>query len=259
MPTVFITGAAAGIGRAIALKFAAEGYQVGAYDVDESGLRSLQQQVDSAGGQVRIGSLDVRNHEQWAQRVEEFVGPTGRLDILVNNAGVLTAGPFETTDLEAHRRTIDVNVMGTLIGAHVAFPYLKGTAGAQVVNLCSASAIYGQPELASYSSSKFAIRGFTEALELEWAKHDIRVIAVWPLFVQTGMLTGVDIGATRSLGVHLSADEVAEAVFTATRRGRRLLPRVHYAVGVPARAFAAAAGVLPTWVNRALNKAVTRT
>jgi NAD(P)-dependent dehydrogenase (short-subunit alcohol dehydrogenase family) len=257
-PRVFITGAAAGIGRATALKFASQGYRVGAYDVDEEGLISLQREIAGVGGHATIGRLDVRDAEQWAQCLENFVEPAGRLDILINNAGVLCAGPFQDTDLETHRRVIDINVTGTLSGTLLAFPYLQATPGAQVVNLCSASAMYGQPELASYSTSKFAIRGLTEALNLEWAKHGIRVIAIWPLFVRTGMLTGVNIGSTRSLGVRLTADDVANAVFDATRPKRHLFPRVHYAVGIPAKALSAAIGVSPTWAKRALNKAVSR-
>lgn len=257
-PTVFISGAAAGIGRATATLFAQRGYRVGAYDVDLAGLASLREEVSSRGGDIAIGQLDVTDAEGWAQQLEAFTGPSRRLDVLVNNAGVLSHGRFEQIPLQAQRRIIDVNVNGTLTGLHTAFPYLRDTGGAQVVNLCSASAIYGQPELATYSASKFAVRGLTEALELEWRRYGIRVIAMWPLFVQTAMVDGVDTHSTKRLGVHLSAEDVAQSIYTATHATRTRLPKVHYPVGRQTKVLAGLAQVSPNWAARFLNKTVTR-
>ncbi|RVW09980.1 SDR family oxidoreductase [Prescottella agglutinans] len=253
--TVFITGAAAGIGRATALAFAARGCVVGAYDVDDEGLASLREEIVARGGRARTGLLDVTDLDGWRARLAEFT-TDGRLDVLVNNAGVLSSGPFEDIPVDAHRRMLDINVGGTINGLLAAFPYLKRTPGAQVVNLGSASAIYGQPELATYGATKFAVRGLTEALDLEWSAHDIRVIDMWPLFVRTGMVRGMSTGSTRSLGVRLTAQDVADAIVAATgHRGR--IPKVHFAVGVQARVLAAA-GVTPAWLARATNRLLSR-
>src|SRR5699024_6496948 len=139
-------------------------------------------------------------------------------------------------------------------------PYLQASRGARVINLCSASAIYGQPELAVYGATKFAVRGLSEALDLEWRSEGIRVTALWPLFVDTGMLAGVSTGSTRSLGVRLGPGDVADAVIEAagvrTRRGwlPAILPRsTHRPVGMQARALFAAASVTPSWVLRQVN------
>ena len=257
-PRVFISGAAAGIGRATALTFARRGYRVGAYDVDLAGLATLREQITAEGGDVAIGSLDVTDADDWAKQLAAFTGPARRLDILVNNAGVLSSGRFEEIGLATQRRMVDVNVYGTMAGLHTAFPYLRETAGAQVVNLCSASAIYGQPELAVYSSTKFAVRGLTEALDLEWRRHDIRVIAMWPLFVATAMVDGLQTGSSKSLGVHLTADDVAGEIFAATHPNRTWLAKVHYPVGRQTKVFAGLAQVSPNWVQRLLNKTVSR-
>ncbi|MFE9579319.1 SDR family oxidoreductase [Nocardia sp. NPDC006044] len=252
-PSVFITGAAAGIGQATALLFAAQGYHVGAFDIDEVGLTRLAAEIAGAGGSVHTAVLDVTNATQWAERLAEFHAAAGRLDILVNNAGILRAGPFEAITLPAHQAIIEVNLGGVLTGTHAAFGYLRDTPGAQVVNLCSASAIYGQPELASYGASKAAVKSLTEALDLEWERHDIRVIAIWPLFVDTAMVDGVQTGTTKSLGVRLTAEDVAAGIWDATRKRGRL-PRVHYEIGAQAKVLAAAAKYAPNWAVRTVNK-----
>jgi NAD(P)-dependent dehydrogenase (short-subunit alcohol dehydrogenase family) len=239
--------------------FAQRGYRVGAYDVDLAGLASLRDEISIRGGDIAIGQLDVSSAEDWALQLEAFTGPSRRLDVLVNNAGVLSHGRFEEIGLQTQRRIVDVNVYGTMAGLHTAFPYLRDTRGAQVVNLCSASAIYGQPEMATYSASKFAVRGLTEALELEWRRYGIRVIAMWPLFAQTPMVDGVQTNATRRLGVHLSAEDVAQSIYAATHSTPSRLPKVHYPVGRQTKVLAGLAQVSPNWASRLLNKAVTKT
>ncbi|MBF6176164.1 SDR family oxidoreductase [Nocardia blacklockiae] len=256
-PAIFVTGAAAGIGRATAVLFAARGYLVGAYDLDEKGLKEVAEEIGAAGGSVVTGVLDVTDAAQWSERLAEFHSRAGRLDVLVNNAEVLRAGPFEEIPAEAHQRILAVNVGGVVLGTRAAFGYLRDTPGAQVVNLCSASAIYGQAELASYGASKAAVRNLTEALDLEWRRHDIRVLAIWPLFVATGMLAGVETASTKSLGVRLTVDDVAEGIWQATRR-RGLLPRVHYSIGAQAKLLAAAGKYAPNWVVRTANRIITR-
>jgi NADP-dependent 3-hydroxy acid dehydrogenase YdfG len=258
-PTVFISGAAAGIGRATALRFAREGYRVGGYDLDMAGLSTLRDEAGRFGGQVVIGRLDVTDADDWRQQLEAFTAPSGRLDILVNNAGVLSAGRFEQTALATLRQMVDVNVYGVMAGLHTAFPYLGDTPHSQVINLCSASAIYGQPELAVYSATKFAVRGLTEALELEWRHHGIRVIDMWPLFVATAMVDGVATASTKSLGVRLTPDDVADEIYAAARPRRRWPVRVHYPVGRQTRVLAGLSQVSPNWVQRLMNKTVTRT
>jgi NAD(P)-dependent dehydrogenase (short-subunit alcohol dehydrogenase family) len=258
-PTVFISGAAAGIGRATAVAFARRGYRVGAYDIDLGGLASLREEVTTHGGDIAIGHLDVTDADDWALQLTEFTGSSRRLDILVNNAGVLSHGRFAEIGLQTQRRMVDVNVYGAMAGLHTAFPYLRDTRGAQVVNLCSASAIYGQPELATYSATKFAVRGLTEGLELEWRRYGIRVIAMWPLFAATAMVDGVETKSIKALGVRLTAEDVAEEIYAATHPNRTWLPKVHYPVGRQTKVLAGMAQMSPAWMARLLNKRVTRT
>ncbi|MEX0429510.1 SDR family oxidoreductase [Nocardioides sp. DS6] len=249
---VLITGAAAGIGRAAALRFAREGFLVGAYDVDDRGLATLATEL---GDSVVTGHLDVRDEEEWTEALTAFTAASGgRLDVLVNNAGILCSGRFTEIPLAAQRREVEVNVTGVLNGCYLAHPYLRATEGAHVINLASASAIYGQPELATYSATKFAVRGLTEALDLEWRADGITVTALWPLFVDTAMTTDVDIASTRSLGIRLRPEDVAEEILRAATGGHGLLGGVHRAVGRQAQAMFAASGIAPSWLVRAVNR-----
>jgi NADP-dependent 3-hydroxy acid dehydrogenase YdfG len=254
---VFITGAAAGIGRTTALTFAARGYTVGGYDVDETGLKTLADEIDGLGGTVVTGHLDVTDPDEMAQRVEEFVvAAGGRLDVLINNAGVMAAGRFEDIDVARHFKEIDINAKGVVNGLHAAFPYLRFTPRSTVVNLASASAIYGQAELANYSATKFFVRGLTEALDLEWNRYGIRVIAMWPLYVQTAMTDDVTTGTTRSLGIRLTAQDIADSIVAAVEPPllRRAIHQVHYAVGSQTKVLATGARFSPAWLTRLVNK-----
>lgn len=256
---LFITGGGAGIGRAVALRFLRDGWTVGAYDVDADALASLATGAAALPGTLVTDALDVRDAEQFAERLAAFTQRTGRLDVLVNNAGVLVAGRFAELDHAALTREVDVNVRGVLNGLHAGHPHLRRTPGATVVNLASASAIHGQAELANYSATKFYVRGITEALDLEWGPEGIRVVDLWPLFVGTAMLDGVSTGSTERLGVRLTADQVGEAVWDAVHanRARRLLHQVHFPVGLPARALAAGARFSPAWLTRRVNERLT--
>jgi NAD(P)-dependent dehydrogenase (short-subunit alcohol dehydrogenase family) len=255
--SVFITGAAAGIGRATALTFARHGFTVGGYDIDEVGRKTLADEVDRRGATAVIGHLDVTDPDEMAQRVSEFASAAGgRLDVMINNAGILRAGRFEEMDIAGHLKEIDINTKGVVNGLYAAFPFLKSTPNAVVVNLASASAIYGQAELANYSATKFFVRGITEALDLEWHRYGIRVIAMWPLYVQTAMLENVKTGTTESLGIRLTAQDIADAIVAATEPSklRRAIHQVHFPVGSQTKVLAVGSRFSPGWLTRLVNK-----
>jgi NADP-dependent 3-hydroxy acid dehydrogenase YdfG len=255
--SVFITGAAAGIGRATALTFARKGFVVGGYDIDEAGLKTLADEIEDLGGKAVTGHLDVTDADEMAQRVREFAEAAGdRLDVMINNAGILRAGRFEEMDLGGHFKEIDINAKGVVNGLHAAFPHLQKTPNAVVVNLSSASAIYGQAELANYSATKFFVRGITEALDIEWNRHGIRVIAMWPLYVQTAMTDSIKTGTTDSLGIRLTAQDVADAIVAAVEPSwlRRAIHQVHFPVGTQTKTMAAGSRFSPAWLTRLVNK-----
>ncbi|MCH4247519.1 MAG: SDR family oxidoreductase [Acinetobacter populi] len=251
---IFISGAAQGIGASIARLFYQKGYRVGIYDIHETKAHTLANEL---GENAKAGHLDVSDYQQWQTALQDFVDWAGGLDILVNNAGILYSGDFEATNIDHHHRTIDVNVKGVLNGCHAALPYLKQQAHARIINLSSASAIYGQPDLVSYSSSKFAVRGITEGLDIEWAKYGIRVLDVMPLFVNTDMVTNMDAGTIKNMGVHLQANDVAQAVWqTATSQWPLLA--THHPVGFSTRLMFHLSQFSPQCVNRWANTFLSR-
>jgi NAD(P)-dependent dehydrogenase (short-subunit alcohol dehydrogenase family) len=207
---ILITGAASGIGAATARLFHQHGWQVGLLDINHQALTQLAGEL----GNVWHAELDVADPAAVKVALADFCAlHGGQLRLLFNSAGILQCGHFEDIELSEHARILQINVQGLLNMTHAAFPYLKATPGAQVINMGSASGLYGVPHLASYSASKFAVRGLTEALDLEWAKHGIRVGDLMPPFVSTPMLNNQRFQAPvlRRLGVNLEAEAVAHA------------------------------------------------
>jgi NAD(P)-dependent dehydrogenase (short-subunit alcohol dehydrogenase family) len=248
-PAIFVTGAASGIGRACAELFASRGWFVGLYDVNAEGVAELAASLGH--GNTSSGELDVTDPDAWERALAHFWSCSGqRLDVLLNNAGILTAGAFETVPLARHRAMLEVNVASIVVGCHSAFRYLQQTPGARVVNMASATAIYGQPDLVTYSATKFAVRGFTEGLDLEWSRVGIRVSDVWPSFVRTAMATGFErIASARSLGIRLTPADVAGTVWRCATT-RRFIHKTHWTVGLQAELLSLATRLAPAALTR---------
>ncbi len=254
MRSILVTGAASGIGRATAIVFARRGFRVGCYDVDVEGASRVAATI---GGAVH-GRLDVTSEESWDAALADFEAHAHRLDVLFNCAGVLHTGRFEDVSPSECRRQLDVNVMGVVLGIQRSLSLLERTAvehrTSVVVNMSSASATYGQPELAVYSASKFAVRALTEALDVELGPRGIRVCDVMPSYVATPMVERQAYvpASLRRLGVRLTAEDVAEVVWKAAH-GRKL----HY---IPQKDIALASrigGLLPE-VSRAVMRRLGR-
>lgn len=244
MNTILITGAASGIGAASARLFHSRGWQVGLLDINHAALAELAAEL----GGVWHAELDVSDAGAVREALADFCAlHNGQLRLLFNCAGILRFGHFEEISLEEHARILQINVLGLLQVSHAAFPYLKATPAAQVINMGSASGLYGTPHMASYSASKFAVRGLTEALDLEWRRHGIRVGDLMPPFVRTPMVESQRFTppALRRLGVRLSAEDIAEAAWQQAQRSK-----VHRPIHWLFKLMYASAQLSPTWLNR---------
>jgi NAD(P)-dependent dehydrogenase (short-subunit alcohol dehydrogenase family) len=255
-PSIFITGAAAGIGRATAELFAQRGWFVGLYDIDEAGARALAAKLGP--GNSCAARLDVADYAAFERALAQFwQSANQRLDLLFNNAGIGSAGDFEALSMEHHRAIIGVNFQGVVNGCHAAFQYLSKTPGARVISMSSASAIYGAPGLASYAATKFAVKGLTEALDIEWRRYGIMVRDILPLFVDTAMVTRFEsqLKAKEVLGMHLVPADIANVVWRAAHW--KLWPRVHWYPGAQGWLLALTQKLTPHWLNRFTTRRVS--
>lgn len=236
--TILVTGAASGIGKATSLLFGRKGWTVGCYDVDVDGARKVAEEI---GKGTFHGRIDVTSEESWKTAIADFRGPSGTLDVLFNCAGVLRMGRFEDVGPDACRQQLDVNVMGVILGIQTCLPLLERARGA-IVNMSSASAIYGQPELAVYSASKFAVRALTEALDIELRPRGIRVADVMPGYVDTPMVSSQSHRAQslQKMGVKLTPEKIAAIVWDAVHGSA-----LHYIPQTDLQLLSRIGGLLP--------------
>jgi NAD(P)-dependent dehydrogenase (short-subunit alcohol dehydrogenase family) len=185
--TVFVTGAAAGIGRAIAEECAAEGGDVIVTDVDREGGEETVTRVEAAGGDARFARLDVRDANAFEETLAETTGEAGP-DVLVNNAGIgHQPASLEDTDLDTRDRVVEINAMGMWNGCRAALPGMKEQGTGAIVNVSSLAGLVGLPSQAAYSLSKGAIVTLTKAIAAEAGPHGVRANAVCPGFVDTDL------------------------------------------------------------------------
>lgn len=251
-PTVFITGAAKGIGAETASLFAKQGYCIGATDISQKDLDTLK---ESLGSGHFYRQLDVTNPDDFACALGEFaIESGGAIDVLINNAGIAFIDDYEKVPLMKHLGVTEVNIKGVQIGAYHALPYLMRSARPAMVNMCSLSSEYGVPSEASYSASKFWVKGFTEALNIEWDRHGIYVCDVMPNFVATPMMDAAHGKIVDSIGIFLQASDVSAVILKAVKSRRN----VHWVVDTwRPRLLRSVSKLLPNVLRRAAMRHVS--
>jgi NAD(P)-dependent dehydrogenase (short-subunit alcohol dehydrogenase family) len=214
--TIFITGAASGMGRETARLFAKKGWFVGGYDVSKDGLKALQDELGKDNCLVR--RLDVTDRADFRQALDEFAPAAGgRLDILFNNAGIGRGGPFDQQPFEDILAVVQVNLIGVLNGIYEAVPLLKATPGSMCFTTSSSSATFGMPGIAVYSATKHAVKGLTEALSIEFKAYGIKVADVLPGLIDTPILPPEAVANAPKEGMFrlIQPVEVAKVVWAA--------------------------------------------
>ena len=198
---VMVTGAARGIGKAIAVRFAAEGAHVAVCDVNAELAEATAEEIRGTGRKAIAISLDVRDTGQVDAALQKVVSEFGRLDVLVNNAGITIAKPVVDFDDEEWDRTVEINLKGVFRCARAAARQMISQKGGKIINIASESGKTGKPFFAIYSATKFGVVGFTQALAQELAKFGINVNAVCPGIVHTDMWTELDETLARLQGL----------------------------------------------------------
>lgn len=221
-----VSGAAAGIGRATALRLAEEGAKICLGDIDRTGAESCAADIRARGGEAFPLALDVAEEADWRRIINATVERFGGLDILVNNAGIAFAAGLEETTTEQWRRIMAVNVDSVFFGCKFALPAMRESGGGAIVNISSILGLVGSPVQAAYSATKGAVRLFTKGVALECAEAgwNIRVNSVHPAYIRTPMVEryaetwgslkkGLEaLGDLHPIGRVGEAEEVANAV-----------------------------------------------
>lgn len=214
--SIFITGAASGMGRETARLFAGQGWFVGGFDVNEAGLSDLQAELGADNCLVR--RLDVTDRNDYRAAIAAFGEATGgKMDLLYNNAGIGRGGPFAEQPFEDVIAVVQVNLMGVLIGIHEAIGLLKATPNSLCFTTSSSSATFGMANIAVYSATKHAVKGLSEALSVEFKAYGVRVADVLPGVIDTPILPpGVAEGAPKEgMFRAIPPVEVAKTVWAA--------------------------------------------
>jgi short-subunit dehydrogenase len=183
-----ITGAASGIGRALAIEFAARGCDLALADRDEAGLKTLAAEIGRER-KISVHRVDVGEPDDIAQFASEATAAHPALNILVNNAGVALLGQFEEIDQAQMKWLFDINFWGVVHGTRAFLPHLKTQPEAHVVNVSSIFGIIAPPGQSAYAAAKFAVRGFSESVrhELAMAGSKVRLSVVHPGGVATSI------------------------------------------------------------------------
>ena len=186
-----VTGAGSGMGRAAAVRFAAEGARVGLIDLDEAAAASVAAAIATAGGEALVLQADVRSEDEVAAAVGRAAAAWDGLDVIVANAGVQLAGQDDRADrlaLEVWQRTIDINLTGVFLTCKHGIRVLLEGGGGAVVCTCSPTGQYGvAPGYDAYSASKAGVYGLVRVMAADYAHEGIRVNGVIPGYTNTPM------------------------------------------------------------------------
>jgi NADP-dependent 3-hydroxy acid dehydrogenase YdfG len=206
-----VTGASSGIGNAVALALAAEGAHVAVAGRRRNRLDDLVGKITASGGRGLAVIGDVSVLEDAARFVRQTVENFGRIDILINSAGINEAGGVELP-VETWRHVLNVNLMGSIYTSRAAFSYMKAQGAGDIVNISSTAGRRAASGFASYSTSKFGLTGFTEALRQEAGSVGVRVAIVEPGSTATEIANSIsDPGVRKQIHDHTHKEGVMEA------------------------------------------------
>ncbi len=189
-----VTGAAGGIGRALAVRLAAEGAQLAIADVNSAGLDETAKLAAKPGVRISTHIVDVSDRERMQAFVDEVVAEHGRAHLIINNAGVGLGGTVEELGIEDIEWLMSINFWGVIYGTKMFLPILRQQPRGHIVNISSVFGLVGPPGHSAYAASKFAVRGFTEALRHEIKGGNVTVTCVHPGGIRTNIARNARVG-----------------------------------------------------------------
>jgi NAD(P)-dependent dehydrogenase (short-subunit alcohol dehydrogenase family) len=231
-----ITGAASGIGRALAVQLAEQGCHLALSDVDETGLAETVARCEGHGVKVTSQHVDVASRDAVVAWADAVVEEHGRVNVVVNNAGVAVSADVSRMSFEDFDWLIGINLLGVVNGTMAFLPHLERSGGGHVVNLSSVFGLVPVPTQSAYNTAKYGVRGFTDALrmELEIARSCVSATTVHPGGVKTNIVRNarfdgesiaMSSGDDPALGfdriARTTPEQAAAAILAAVRRNKR--------------------------------------
>ncbi len=217
-----VTGAARGIGKAIALELAKEGVNVGIIARSENALQAVAKEIEGYGVKAAYAVADVTNLEQVQAAAEKFKAELGLTDILVNNAGV---GKFEKLvdmDPADFKNIVDVSIMGTFNVSHTIVPQLIEKNAGDVINISSTNGLNGAGTSSAYSAAKFGVIGITESLAAEVRRNNIRVSALTPSTIATDLAESMNLIPADKKEQYMHPQDIAEYIVAQLKLNQRM-------------------------------------
>ena len=233
---VLVTGASRGIGRATAEAFAARGCTLGLVSRSKDELEELGRELTGRTREIHVLPADIADEEQITKAIADFVDRTGGLDVLIANAGIAFYGPFRESPLQEAERMTRINWIGTLFTVAAALPHMVERATGRIVIVSSVAGHHSFPQAAVYGATKFAQRGFLEALHHELAGTGIGVTGVYPGSIETNLHDHARehgrVPDWRQKGI--APERVAEALLEGVEKDRRavFVPRATRLLGL---------------------------
>ena len=234
-----ITGAGSGIGRALALNLAGQGCNLAISDVNAAGLKETAEAARQQGVKVLETVVNVADRAAVHTWADEVVREFGKVNLIFNNAGVAHAGTVEGSDYAEYEWIMNINFWGVMHGTKAFLPYLKATGDGHIINISSIFGLFAQPGMSAYNATKFAVRGFTEALrqELDMDACGVSASCVHPGGIKTNIaktarmndslskVTGQDADTARSQFhdqlLRTTPEKAAEVILNGVRRNQR--------------------------------------
>jgi NAD(P)-dependent dehydrogenase (short-subunit alcohol dehydrogenase family) len=240
VPTAFITGAGRGVGRAIARRFAADGYDVAVVGLSQPNLVKTCEQITTGGVTCLPLPCDVASRDEVVRAVREAEERLGPIDVLVNNAGISDSAPFVTMDDQMWERTLAVNLTGTYHCMRAVLPGMFARRRGRVINIASTAGRVGFPYTSAYVASKHGVLGLTRAVALEAEGKGVTINAICPGWIDTDM---TDRAVARIVAKTGRTDGEARRMLEQMNRTGRLI-RPEDVAGVAAYLASPAAGAV---------------
>jgi NAD(P)-dependent dehydrogenase (short-subunit alcohol dehydrogenase family) len=226
--TAVITGAGSGLGRAMSVELARDGWNIGIADVNVQGAECTLDMVEKAGGSGEVFRCDITDTEQVMAMAEHFFEAWDGVSLLINNAGIAAAGLVGEAEISDWRRIVEVNLLGTVNGCHAFIPRMKAQGVGQIVNVASAAGMLNLPEMAPYNVTKAGVISLSETLSVELACDHISVTVACPTFFDTDLRTGMtctnefqsEFARSAFTNARLTTEDIARSIIKGARQGK---------------------------------------